>query len=83
MINKIDLTNGGSLYIRPGNAIGAVAPKSIRQYMIIAWMLAMAFGSAGFIWFGIASSEDPALSITLMAVGIFLVFLSVARIVKG
>ena len=50
--------------------------------LVTTWMLSMAFAAAGFIWYGIACWEDPAISILSIGLGIFLVLLSVARIVR-
>lgn len=57
-------------------------PDSSWLILVTTWMLAMAFAAAGFIWYGIASWEDPAISILSMGLGIFLILLSVARIVR-
>ena len=50
--------------------------------MVAGWMLAIAFVAAGFIWFGISSWHEPAQSITSLWFGIFLILMSVARIVR-
>jgi hypothetical protein len=55
---------------------------SWERVMIAIWMLAMAFGAAGFIWYGIASWEDPFQSILNIALGIWVIFLVVMRIIQ-
>lgn len=46
------------------------------------WMLAMSFGAAGFIWYGITVWEDPFQSIINIAIGVWLILLAVMRIVQ-
>lgn len=55
---------------------------SWQRAIIAFWMLAMAFGSAGFIWYGIAAWEDPFQSIVNIAFGIWIILLAVMRIVQ-
>jgi tellurite resistance protein TehA-like permease len=50
--------------------------------MVSVWMLAIALASAGFIWYGIATWDDPAQSILSIGMGIWLIFLAVSRIVR-
>jgi len=50
--------------------------------MITGWMLGMAFGSAMLIWLGIAFWYDPVISILSIGLGIFLILMSVAHIVR-
>jgi apolipoprotein N-acyltransferase len=52
------------------------------RVMITSWMLGMAFGSAIFIWLGISFWYDPTLSITSIGLGIFLILMSVAHVVR-
>jgi fatty acid desaturase len=55
---------------------------SWERAMIAVWMLAMAFGAAGFIWYGIAAWQDPFQSIVNIALGIWIILLAVMRIVQ-
>lgn len=56
--------------------------NSLRDGIIVLWMLSMAFGAAGLICCGVASWEDPFFSIMYLGLGIFLVFVCVGRIVR-
>lgn len=55
---------------------------SSERAMITVWMLAMAFGAAGLIWYGLINWELPEISITALGLGIFLILASINRIVR-
>jgi hypothetical protein len=70
------------------NALAAPQSKSKfltfsgQRAMIAFWMLGMSFGAAGFIWYGISAWEDPFQSIANIALGIWIILISVMRIVQ-
>jgi hypothetical protein len=64
---------------RPKNT---VLTFSADRAMIAIWMLAVALLAAGFLWYGIASWEHPSYSIASLGWGIFLILLSISRIVR-
>lgn len=55
---------------------------SWERAIIAVWMLAVAFGAAGFIWYGIAAWQDPFQSIVNIAMGVWIILLAVMRIVQ-
>lgn len=50
--------------------------------MVAVWMLAVALASAGFIWYGMATWDDPVQSILNIGMGIWLILLAMTRIVR-
>ena len=56
--------------------------SSSNRAMIVLWMLTMSFGAASFIWVGMAIRDDSFTSILNISVGIFLVLITISRIVR-